>query len=233
MDNTAQIRARFEAKHVARLAPFMARNDIRYYLCGLCIEKAEQGGVYLVTTDGHSMAVVYDATGIIEGAESVIISLTSGLIAAAKRAKAIAGIPQQVLLTGQRVRIALDFECNGSGESYVQAGNSLVDGIFPSWRKVTPDFDKLKRGAFSGADGVNAVYLARCAKLVDGKRFCGLSFWQTEPSKSVVIQIDAVPEMFVIIMPMKVNDDEAQRAKFKPFVSLSQLKTEEPAAEVA
>ena len=233
MSDTPQIRARFEAKHIARLAPFMARNDMRYYLCGLYIEKAEQGGVYLVTTDGHSMAVVYDATGTIEGAENVTISITSGLIAAAKRAKMVGGIPQQVLLTGQRVRIALDFECNGAGESYVQAGNSLVEGNFPNWRKVTPDFHKLKRGAFTGAEGVNAVYLARCAKLVDSKRFCGLSFWQAAPRKAVVIQVDAVPEMFVIIMPMMADADELQRSRFTPFVAASKASMEEPETEPA
>lgn len=232
MNDVTQIRARFEARHVARLAPFMARNDIRYYLCGLCIEKAEQGGVYLITTDGHSMAVVYDATGTLEGADRIVVAMSSGLIAAAKRAKPIAGLSQQVLLTGKRVRIALDFDCSGSGESYVQAGDSLVEGNFPNWRAVTPDFDKLKRGAFTGEEGVNAVYLARCAKLVDSKRFCGLSFWQSEPRKAVIIQVDAVPEMFVIIMPMMGDADELQRGKFKPFISLKK-KQQEAVAEAA
>ncbi|MDQ0035903.1 hypothetical protein J2W30_003676 [Variovorax boronicumulans] len=233
MNDIAQIRARFEARHVARLSPFMARNDIRYYLCGLCIEKAEQGCVYLITTDGHSMAVVYDATGTIEGTDRVVIAMSNELIAAAKRAKTIAGLAPQVLLTGKRVRIALDFECNGTGENFVQAGDSLVEGKFPNWRSVTPDFDKLKRGAFSGNEGVNAVYLARCAKLVDSKRFCGLSFWQAEPRKAVIIQIDAVPEMFVIIMPMMGDSDELQRNKFKHFIHLSKAPAEEALAESA
>lgn len=233
LNDIAQIRARFEAKHVARLAPFMARDDIRYYLCGLCIEKAEQGGVYLITSDGHSMAVVYDATGTLEGADRVVIAMSNDLIAAAKRAKPIAGLTQQVLLTGKRVRIALDFECTGSGESFVQAGDSLVEGKFPNWRAVTPDFDKLKRGAFTGPEGVNAAYLARCAKLVDRKRFCGLSFWQAAPRKAVIIQVDAVPEMFVIIMPMMGDADDLQRSKFKHFVKPSKEKVEEPVAEAS
>lgn len=233
MTDTTQIRARFEAKHIARLAPFIARNDIRYYLCGLCIEKAEQGGVYLITTDGHSMAVVYDATGMIEGADSVVIAITSGLIAAAKRSKTSHDLPQQVLLTGNRVRIALDFDCQGAGEAYVQAGDSLVHGKFPSWRKVTPDFDKLKRGAFTGEEGVNAIYLARCAKLVTSKRFCGLTFWQQEPQKAVVIQVDAIPEMFVIIMPMRGDPDDKQRSRFTPFVSLTKGGAQEEVTEAA
>ncbi|WP_159275218.1 hypothetical protein [Variovorax boronicumulans] len=231
MTDIAQVLARFEARHIAHLAPFMARNDIRYYLCGLCIEKAEQGGVYLITTDGHSMAVVYDATGMIEGTDRVVIAMPTALVAAAKRAKPIAGLPQQVLLTGKRVRIALDFDCSDAGESYVQAGDSLVEGKFPSWRAVTPEFDKLKRGAFTGAEGVNAVYLARCAKLVSNKRFCGLSFWQAEPRKAVVIQADAVPEMFVIIMPMMGDADDVQRGKFTPFVGRPKAKAAEAVAE--
>lgn len=217
-EQTEKVRARFAAKHVARLVPFMARNDIRYYLCGICIEKADQGGVYLIATDGHSMAVVYDATGTIEGEQHVVISAQSELIAAAKRAKTIAGLEQQVLLTGKRVRIALEFDSTGSGESYVQAGDSLVEGNYPSWRKVTPDFSKLKRGALTGDEGINATYLARCAKLSGGKGFSGLSFWQEAPRKAVIIQASAVPEMFVIIMPMMGDSDDELRRKFAPFL---------------
>jgi len=233
LNESTQVRARFEARHVAHLVPFMARNDIRYYLCGLCIEKAEQGGVYVIATDGHSMAVVYDATGTIEGAESVVFSVSTEMIAAAKKAKALGGIPQQVLLTGQRVRIAIDFDCGREGEAFIQPGNSLVEGKFPSWRKVTPDFSKLKRGAFTGAEGVNAAYIARLSKVISSKRFCGISFWQEEPRKAVVIQADAVPEMFVLIMPMMGDADDVQRAKFKPFVALRQPEAEEAVSEAA
>lgn len=233
MSDTKEIRASFDAKNIARLVPFMARQDIRYYLCGVCIEKADQGGVYLVTTDGHSMAVVYDAAGSIEGAERVTISVSAGLIAAAKRAKQIAGVAQKVLLDGKRVRLALDFDSPASCESYVQAGDSLVEGTFPNWRKVTPDFSKLQRGALTGDDAINAVYLARCAKLVGGKGFCGLSFWQEAPRKAVVIQANSALDMFVIIMPMMGDSDELQRSRFAPFVKVGAKATEEVAAEAA
>lgn len=222
------IKASFNPALLSKILPFKAENDIRYYLNGVLVEKAEKG-VYLVASDGHCMAVAHDADGTLEGADQVIISVSKGLAAAAKSAKSIAGIEQKVLLTGRRVRMAVDFDSTGALESFVQPGNSQVEGRFPNWRKVAPDFDKLKRGAFTGAEGVNAVYLARCAKL-GSRKLSALSFWQEEPCKPVVIQSVGAPEVMVIIAVMRGESDELQRSQFAPFrtakTTASELVTE-------
>ena len=53
----APVRASFNPKHLARLMPFKATNDIRYYMNGVCIERAERG-VYLIATDARCAEVL-------------------------------------------------------------------------------------------------------------------------------------------------------------------------------
>jgi hypothetical protein len=142
------IRASVNPAQLQRLMPFKATIDIRYYLNGICIEKAEKGGVYLIASDGHTMCVIHDATGTLEGAESIIFRVSPGLPTAAKIAgnKIHKTLPYRLLVQGQRVKIACDFGSEGDAELFVQAGRSLIDGKFPNWRKVVPDLKTLKPG---------------------------------------------------------------------------------------
>lgn len=213
--NINDIRVSIDPAHLARLVPFIAVHDIRYYLNGVCVEKAEKGGIYLIATDGHTMAVVYDASGTIEGADSIIFRINAGLAPAAKAAasKLHRGIKYRLLVQGQRVKVACDFGSEGDAEYFVQAGRSLIEGKFPNWRKVVPDFEKLKPGF---GDAMNAHYLARLSKLATDKRFSGITLWQASPEKAIVARVPRVPEMIVVFMPMRGEDFNVATA-FKGF----------------
>lgn len=224
------IRASINPAQLQRLMPFKATMDIRYYLNGICVEKAEKGGIYLIATDGHTMCVIHDATGSLHGAESVIFRTTPGLVAAAKLAsnKTHKNLQYRLLVQGQRVKVACDFESEGDAEFFVQAGRSLIEGKFPNWRKVMPDFASLKAG-FAG--GMNAIYLARLSKLTTDRRFQGVSLWQKEPDSAVVARLPQVPEMVVVLMPIRTGDTDSASA-FKGF-PVEQLKAPEPVLEAA
>lgn len=211
------IRASFDPAHLQRLLPFMAVHDIRYYLNGICVEKAEGGGVYLVACDGHTMCVIHDATGTLEGADNMIFRVGPGLASAAKTAskKMHKNLKYRMLVMGQRVKIAIDFTAEGDAELFVQAGRSYVEGKFPDWRKVVPDFAKLKRGC-CGSDDMNALYLARLMKVSDDRRFQGVSLWQEGENKPVVARMQKAPEMIVVLMPMRGDHMDAATA-FKGF----------------
>jgi DNA polymerase-3 subunit beta len=211
------IKASFNPVHLVRLMPFKAVQDIRYYLNGICVERAEKG-VYLIATDGHTMAVAHDPDGVLEGSDRITIHVSKELAAAAKKAKPIHDLAQKVLVVGQRLRIAVDFESHGPLESFVQPGDSLVPGHFPDWRKVLPDFGKLQRGAFKGDEGVNAQYAARCAQALGTSKFTGMSLWQEGPSKPIVVQLDAARDLIIILMPMRGDSDETLRERFAPFM---------------
>lgn len=225
------IRVSIDPAQLHRLIPFMAVHDIRYYLNGICVEKAKDGGVYLIATDGHTMGVIHDATGTIEGAESVIFRVGPGLGTASKAAasKLHRGIKYRLLVQGQRVKIACGFDSEGDAELFIQAGRSLIEGKFPDWRKVIPDFSKLKLGF---GNDMNAMYLARLAKIATDKRFQGVSLWQAERDKAVVARVPRVPEMIIVLMPMREGPTDAALA-FKGFPIETPATAELPELEAA
>lgn len=225
-----EIRASINPAQLQRLMPFKATIDIRYYLNGICIEKAEKGGVYLIASDGHTMCVIHDATGSLDGAQSIIFRVTPGLASAAKLAgnKMHKTLPYRLLVKGHRVKIACDFESEGDSELFVQAGRSLIEGKFPDWRKVVPDLTSLKPGF---GDSMNALYLARMAKVTTDRRFQGVSLWQAGPGKAVVARLPQVPEMIVVMMPLRDGSSDAGTA-FKGF-PVETIKAADPVLEPA
>lgn len=212
--NYEHLRINVDPMHVARLLPFKAKIDIRYYLQGISVEKAPDGvgGVYLAATDGHTLAVIHDATGSIEGEEKVIVTVTPACAAAIKTSgmKRNAIMKHRFLVKGQRVMIAPGFDSEGTAsEHFIQTGRAIIEGQYPDWRKIIPDFTKLKRGAMTG-NAVNPLYIGRIAQMNGGKYGGGVVMWQEDPQKAIVCQVTGVPELIVLVMPMRQGGDDQQ-----------------------
>lgn len=218
MSDINDIKINVDPRHIPRLMPFKAVVDIRYYLQGIHIERAPQGGVYLVATDGHTMAVIYDATGKIEGAESAIVSVSAaaGMACKSVERRNNRDVPYRFLVERQRLRVAA--EGSDFVELHVQAGRAFIEGKFPLWRKVVPDLKALKQGALAGGVGINPTYLGRFAKLSSNKRYPGIALWQEKPDGPVVVQLQDVPEMIGLVMPMREMGNTAHFDKFMPPV---------------
>lgn len=191
---------------VLRVAPFMAVRDIRYYLNGIRVERASIGGCFIVACDGHTLAVDHDKDAVLEGADSVIFAVKPALLVACRktlRRPWIHKVQMHVLLQDGRVRVAPDFEqvCNDA-ELYVQSGRSIIEGTYPAWRKVVPDFDKLKLGF---AEPFNARLMERFAEAGEygGSRITGIKCWQAAPNGAVVVQMLGIPSMLGLLMTMR------------------------------
>jgi hypothetical protein len=211
MDEFDAIKIRFKPEHLLRLMPFKAVADIRYYLNGIHVKKAERGGVYLVATDGHTMALIHDEEGSIEGADEATFTVLPVLVAGAKASqkKPNTGLGFRVCVEGNRAKIAIP---DTSMELALQPGKCFIVGKFPDWRKVVPDFSKLKHGVCTSS--FNANYLARFAKIVSPK-FTGVTFWQEDEHKVLVVQMTSIPEMIGLVMPMR--GDGGSLNSFKRF----------------
>lgn len=210
----SDLRINFTPKYLPILDLFKAKSDIRYYLCGVYVEKAPQGGVYLVATDGHTMAVIYDEKGLIEGADSAIVSIDPGMVAAAKKAKSKAAkLPYCVTVRGTRAMVGVP-DSDGL-ELFIQPGKCVIDAKYPKWRTVLPDFAKLKPGALA-EDGVNAQYMARFSRVSDGDRFQGMNLWQEAVNKPVIVQMQGLPEAVFVVMPMRC---EGNKGAFSCFAA--------------
>lgn len=136
--------ARVTAVAVKIVFPFMAKQDIRYYLNGINIRPLEDGSVMVVATDGHRYVVVRDPHGYAE--KEIIVALDKDALKHATNAKH-----------------TLDVMSNGaaqiSGEVaqplFIQPGNSLIDATFPRIERIASTIGY--REGISGA--VNPRYL--------------------------------------------------------------------------
>ena len=203
------LRVKFSAQALLNVAPFMADHDIRYYLNGIMVCPRAEGGVFVVGCDGHVMGIMADPTAHVEGLPEggVIIRVSRGLLSAAAKRKSIMGTPCSVVLTERRLSIAWDFDVEATDfETHVQAGNLFIEGKFPDWRKVLPDFTQLQRAV---SDDFNGHLLAKFAlpKSGDGRGFSSMRLWQREKNASIVVQRTDVPEFIGVLMPMRDYDD--------------------------
>lgn len=57
-------RVRVDAAKLAKVLPYAADSDVRYYLCGVCIRPDSRGGVLVIATDGHALYCVRDPEGV-------------------------------------------------------------------------------------------------------------------------------------------------------------------------
>lgn len=210
------MRFKFKAKYLPMLARFAGVKDIRYYLNGFHVEAAEIGGVYLVATNGHAMLAIHDADGFISERKEPArtIRMSAGLVAAARMATR-GSLPQFVLLDGKRLSIAPDFDMEHTClERFIQSGEPLIEGDFPAWRKVLPDFSELVPGALTDGCDMNLDLLAKF-KLESGAKYGAMiSLWRSPGDGSaVVVQFLGVPEAVGVVMPARASNDKATQLR--------------------
>lgn len=108
-----------------------AKQDVRYYLNGVCVD-ARASDVTLVTTDGHRMLAYPVATDAIEALTVGQYIIPREALEAVKPAKA------------GRVTLPITIEIDTAKglENKITGATSvvtpLIDGKFPDWRRVLP-----------------------------------------------------------------------------------------------
>lgn len=146
--------ARVNAVALKMIYPFIAQNDVRYYLTGINIRPLEDGSVMVVATNGHCYVVVRDPAGYAE--KEIIVSLNKDAV------KHLGGNKNtfDVMSNGMAI-ISGDV----SQPLFIQPGNSLIEGNFPRIERIASTIG-YKEG-ISGA--VNPRYLHEA--LTIGKNF--------------------------------------------------------------
>lgn len=164
---------------------FAAKNDVRYYLNGVLVEPSPDGqGVRLVATDGHRLAVLFDADG---------------------SADAPAIIERHKLPTLPRKGSETLATFDGERATY-PGGTSLpvsyVAGRFPDWQAVVPDVAQL-----TGAPGAfNTEYLADLEAVPAGyESKNGAAIHCRDPESSALVTFGNLPA-FVVLMPLRNGD---------------------------
>lgn len=79
--------AKVNAKYFAAATVFMAEKDVRYYLCGVCIQPHPEGGAAIVATNGYAMFVIRDPDAEVDR-EYIVGGISRQLVTACKTRKA-------------------------------------------------------------------------------------------------------------------------------------------------
>ena len=146
--------ARISAVAVKLVFPFVAQQDIRFYLCGINIRPLEDGSVMVVATNGHRYIVARDPHGFAE--KEIIVSVNKDALKHATSPKH----SFDVMSNGSAM-----FSGEVAQPLFIQPGNSLIEAKFPRIERVASTVG-YKEG-ISGA--VNPRYLHDA--LMIGKSF--------------------------------------------------------------
>lgn len=173
--------------------PFIAENDVRFYLSGVNIRPLDDGSVMVVATDGHRFIIVRDPKGYAE--TEVIASISKDAIKHAGPT------------------VTLDVMNNGSAvwndaamqPVFVQPGKSIIDGDFPRIESVVDCTGYIE--GISGA--VNMNFLADALKIKIGTKSPAIRFFSRDEDSPLLFTMAGIGEVEVIggIMKMREQTD--------------------------
>lgn len=189
------------ARLLSLCLPFMAKLDIRYYLCGFHVRPHPRGGVLIACTDGHQLGLAYDAEGWAD--KERILSVLPDLVRHAKGREA-----HVVHTEGERLVVR---DLYGV-EKYVQAGRSTIEGKFPDVLKVVPnDPAQLVPGACGNVAAGLLLRVAQAAARAGGRMPGGgsVTHWtkRQDEGGAIVSRFPAEPNFIVVTMPRRDGGD--------------------------
>lgn len=199
-------------RYLRMLAPFVSREETRYYIHGIHVERHPARGLLLVATDGHRMAIVHDAGGTMTGAPAVCPVSREALTAAARIDREARGsIYCRAVFRGDDLWLGEGVEGQKppvprtavgarDGQQFVLPA---IDGVFPPWRRVVPR--KLAYRQLPVA--INARYVADFLKVgvaagLKGHEAEHFLFWQGPQPGPLVVRSRLIPEFVGLQMPV-------------------------------
>jgi DNA polymerase-3 subunit beta len=191
------------AAFIAAASVVQARQDIRYYLNGILIEKGPDNRPLIIATDGHRLVAMIDKHGELSDdmPDQVIIQFSAETLRAAKQAKNLDKpiFIESIDTHGGNVTNLINVNISG-----IQTCDSkTIDGTYPDWRRISVNNKEPGNGWF------NASYVAdfeKIARLLNENRrgsINGLTFRGDEPKSAATVYFDDAPYAFGILMPYR------------------------------
>jgi hypothetical protein len=183
--------AQINSMAVKIVSPFIAKSDIRYYLNGINLRPLEAGGVMVSASDGHRLIVVRDPTGYVDHEITVTVH-KDGL-------KHAAADGQFVVMSDG----AAWFQNAVATETFIQPGNSVIDGRYPRFEAVL-----VMAGFEEGIRGpVNPEFLRAALAIDTGSRPPSIRFWtKNDDLTPLIFMCDQVAGMEVVGAIMKMRE---------------------------
>ena len=188
------------AAFIAAAATIQAKDDVRYYLKGVLIEKGPDDKPLIVATDGHRMVAIQDQNGLLpDEMNPVIISFGPDTLRAAKLVK---NLELPVF-----IEILEPLDADGCEKVQVSIGSTttsdseVIMGSFPEWRRVASDTKGTAAGWY------NSAYVADFHKIAKYlNRGCpAVTIRSDAPNSSAAVYFGGVDYAFGVIMPMRTD----------------------------
>lgn len=192
---------RLTAKLIPIIAPFIGRNDIRYYLCGINVRPHKDGGAVICATNGHAMGVIYDRDAVCD--QEVTLRLDVATVAACA---ARPSINRYLSLINNRLTVT----CSDR-EACIQADNPIIDyDKYPNYLTVVPKNDAMQPGMIGGYSEhvlalINRAATAAMKSKSTSKFGNPITFFNSngDAQKPVIARIDSTPDFIAVLMPMR------------------------------
>lgn len=190
--------------------------DTRFYLQGVQVEPHPQGGVLLVSTDGHRLLVVRDESGFAD--ETAIIKLDKDAL---KHCKSKRGDNREIVIDSgmheAAIRLVLGTADEPEYSPLAMAYQVRVDGTFPDYRHVIPtEFEggtAAFNGGYLGSFGDIGKELADHVKGVN-REFAAMRVISNGDGPALVTWPGYSDLAFGVLMPMRAPDADAIPAWF-------------------
>lgn len=212
----------------ARLAmTARATKDLRWCLCGIRVEPREEGGAYIVATDGHRMIVIIDPDGACDA--PIILNPDRATAAALPRVGHKDDTDKATLELSEWLgKPALLVRDPKGSATRLQIGAPILEGSYPKWRGVIPDFALLTENRMPK---IQPRFLAEpFAAIISSRRGPNsVQAFQSAPREPIALRINELDNVLYIVMPMR----EKARCSgwLKTFTGLRSVDTESAKAE--
>lgn len=157
-----------KAEYARLIQAFQSSEETRYYLNGFLVEPSRNGGVDIVATDGHVLAVFHDETGSCD--KAAIVQLDKTAVAMCKAVKVSRHFTiERYLAVDTETQTATIYHGHPSegGEAQGSFNRVIVDGTFPDWRRVVPAMPDKPSKMIAREEAWNAGYLAKFGKVTE------------------------------------------------------------------
>lgn len=170
--------------------PFVAQDDIRYYLNGINVRPLADETAMIVATDGHRFIVVRDPQGYVE--REVIVRVDKDALKHADAENTF-----DVMSNGHA-----QWNDKATLPVFIQPGQSVIEGTFPRIENV---FDAV--GYLEGISGaVNLNYLADVLKIKIGAKAPAIRFFSKDEDSPLLFVITGIGDIEVFGGVMKLRE---------------------------
>ncbi|HEX7072726.1 MAG TPA: hypothetical protein VF226_01690 [Hyphomicrobiaceae bacterium] len=202
-------RVRISADTLAAVAPFICREEVRYYLNGVYVEPHRDGGVIVTATDGHTLATCRDENGSAD--RDWICSVPPVIRSAALRGGKGKSAPKTVHFIGSAAHVLSEvddsYDASTPGPMHLATAYApAIDGTFPDWRRAAP-------GVVTHLDGagfsLNPHYFTRFAEAGKALGAHGVTLLLGKtPNDPIGVRVGNCQRFFGLVMPMRFVSDE-------------------------